>query len=100
MHDWYSDKKDVDKDKMMPWSIYCLKYGKGEEGQDIVRELIKKGEVFVKESGGMVYAGHRELESSWESGTITTATLAQAGSSICFTKVSVCLSVSVIYLSS
>ena len=67
---------------MLPWGIYCLKYGKGEEGENIVRALIKNGEVFCKEIDGSIFAGHREVSSSWKSGCNVNTGMNQAGSSI------------------
>ena len=65
---------------MVPWNIYCLKYG--EQGEQIVNRLIEQGEVFTKEVDGVLYAGHREVSSCWSSGNKTSTDLMKAGSSV------------------
>jgi len=47
-----------------------------------VRALMKKGEVFCKSIDGAIFAGHREVSSSWKSGTNIRTEMAQAGSCI------------------
>ena len=80
MADRFSGKHEDDKDKMLPWNIYCLKYGAN--GEDIVRGLIAKGEVFVKDVDGQIFAGHREMSTTWTSGNVTETDLTKAGSSL------------------
>ena len=81
MHERFTGKKERDMDKMLPWSIYCLKYGRGAEGEAIVRDLIQKGEVFVKQIDGSIFAGHREMSQVWEKGHVASTDLNKVGSS-------------------